>query len=161
MKRYVNLETVVTGIMLLYIGVLAIDGLFVSKLSSKAMAFPRFVFILAGVVGVLELRRCVRSAKAEEAKAPEERTKREPIVDNGKKFFEIIALTVMYFVLMFLIGFIPSSFIFSLIYAIRQKYEKMLQFCIIMLVIICAWYYLFNNMLGVSFPTPLLLEFVS
>lgn len=161
MKKYVNLEIVITVIILLYIGVLAFDGFFVSKLSSKAMAFPNFVFLLAGVVGVLELRRSVIAARAEAAKPPEQKTEKAPIIDNKNKFFEILILTVVYFSLMFLIGFILSSFIFSVIYAIRQKYEKMWQFCAIMLVIICGWYYLFNNMLGVTFPAPLLFNYFS
>lgn len=86
MKKYLNLEMAVTCIILLYIVVLAGDGYLVSKLSARAMSFPRFIFLLAGVIGVLEIRRIKRATDANEAKPAEERKKKKPLVEHAGNF---------------------------------------------------------------------------
>lgn len=62
---------------------------------------------------------------------------------------------------MYLIGFFLSSVLFSVIYAYRHKYARMLQFCIVSVAIVFAWYFLFERMLGVAFPEPYLLRLFS
>ena len=160
MRKYLNLEMAVTCVILLYIVVLACDGYFISRLSAKAMSFPRFIFLLAGIVGVLEIRRIKRAVDAEEAKPPEQRKKKKPVLKHAGNFREIVVLTVGYFVFMYLIGFFLSSVLFSVIYAYRHKYARMAQFVVISVVIVFAWYFLFERMLGVNFPEPYLLRLI-
>jgi Na+/melibiose symporter-like transporter len=158
-KKYLNIEIIMTGIILLGIGILAINGLVVQKLSSRAMAFPIFVFSVAGVVGVLEIIRCVRIVNRSQAhKTSEASSKKEVVLENKKNFFEIVVMIVLYFVFMCLVGFIPASLFFSVVYAIRQKYKKIWLFCIVSMLIIVGWYFLFDNLLGVTFPKPLLMN---
>ena len=158
MRKYLNLEMAVTCVILLYIAVLACDGYFVSRLSAKALAFPRFIFLLAGIIGALEIRRIKRAVDADEAKPPEQRKKKIPVVKHAGNFREIVIMAIGYFVFMYLIGFFLSSVLFSVIYAHRHKYARMVQFVVISIAIVFAWYFLFERMLGVNFPEPYLLR---
>lgn len=158
MRKYLNLEMAMTCVILLYVAILTCDGYFVSKLSARAMSFPRFIFLLAGVIGVLEIIRVKRAVDADEAKPIEKRKKKKPLVEHAGNFWEIVILTVGYFVFMYLIGFFLSSVLFSVIYAYRHKYPRMVQFSVISIAIVFAWYFLFERMLGVTFPEPYLLR---
>ncbi len=154
LKKYFTVETITTGGILVFIMILAADGIFIKKLSSSAMAFPGFVFGTGILIGILDLIKSIREIKNKSD------AEKQPLFENKKNFQTICFLMLLYVVLMWLCGFIISSMVFSLLFAWKHHYKRMILFTIVMAVIILIWYLLFTKFLGVQFPAGFIFELI-
>ena len=160
MRKYLTLETVVTLSILLFIGVLAVEGLVVEKLSPKAMAFPGFVFGAAGIIGLFEIIRVVRQINRSEAMEKTEKSVPPAVFKNRRNFIEFVAMTICYFLLMYLLGFLPASIIFCAVYGMRKKYERMGRLIIAAVAVNLLWYLLFSKVFVIRIPNAVLLKWI-
>lgn len=160
LKEYLNVEIVMTSLILVFVIVLAADGFFVKKLSSSAMAFPGFVFIAAIVIGLLEIGGNIRSVNKRLRTSENEgnSNQKKPVLDNKKNFIAMCMMLAVYFLLLYLIGFIISSIVFSLMFAIYHRYQRMVLFTGVTVMIVVFWFILFSKFLGVNIPNGLLAE---
>lgn len=151
-----------TIVLLLFIGVMAIDGFFVSRYSSSAMAFPKFVFAVAAVSGIAEIVRNIKAQKARQKEKSGE-SEEEPIsgvFHDKKKFFVFTAMIFAYLILMLLTGFVVSSIVFCLAYGFREKFPNPVVLVITSVVIVLLWYFLFGSVLNVRLPAGMLAKIV-
>ena len=118
------------------------------------MAFPGFVFGTGILIGILDLIKSIREIKNKSD------AEKQPLFENKKNFQTICFLMLLYVVLMWLCGFIISSIVFSLLFAWKHHYKRMILFTIVMAVIILIWYLLFTKFLGVQFPAGFIFELI-
>lgn len=165
MKKYLNLELIMTMVLMAIIGILAIQGVFVEHLSQRSMTFPTFVFSIVAILGVVEITRNVlktrKKLKTETAPAakpePEINEETGEVCNPRANLIEIIILTAVYCVLLWLVGFVVSSVALVITYGLRRKYKKPWVIVVAGIAIILVWYFLFTRLLGVSiFPGILL-----
>lgn len=154
MKKYFNIELIMTLVILLFIGVLAFQGIVVDDLSDKAMNFPSFVFGVGGILGVAEIIRNVKAVQAVEKRS--EVSKRKSVFKNKKNFVQFALMTLAYLVLLYLLGFVIASIIMVISYGLIRGYEKKWVIIVAGVGIILLWYVLFTKMIGVRMLTGVL-----
>lgn len=154
MKKYFNIELIMTLVILIFIGVLAFQGTVVEDLSDKAMRFPSFVFSVGGILGVAEIIRNVRSVQAAEKKG--QAAKRKPVFKDWKNFTQFVLMTLAYLVLLYLLGFVIASIIMVISYGLLRGYEKKWVIIVAGVGVILLWYVLFTKVIGVRMLTGVL-----
>lgn len=147
MKKYLNIELIMTLVILAFIGMLAVQGQ-VDGLSANAMRFPSFVFTVGGILGVVEIIRNVSAVRAVEKKG--EAAKKKPLFKNKKNLAEFIVLTLAYLVLLYLTGFTIASIIMVIAYGILRGFEKKWIVVVAGIAVILVWYVLFAKVIGVK-----------
>ena len=157
MKKYFNIELIMTLVILAFIGVLALQGA-ADGLSANAMRFPSFVFTVGGILGVAEIIRNVLAVKAEEKSG--ETKKKKPLFKNKKNLAEFLVLTLVYLVLLYLIGFVLSSIIVVIAYGLRRGFEKKWIIVVAGIGVIALWYVLFAKLIGVKMLTGVLINLI-
>ena len=154
MKKYLNLELIMTLLLLLIVAVIAFQGVAVEKLSSRAMQFPMFVFGMCFLFGIIEIVRNVKAVN-QQAKAEGE-VKRKPVFVNSKNFFVILGMIVAYAALVYLIGFVAATILLGIVYGFYSKYKNKWVVVIVAVCFSVAIYLLFTKVLGTSLPTGLI-----
>ncbi len=154
MKKYLNIELIMTLVILLIVAVIAFQGMVVEKLSEKALQFPFFVFGMCFVFGTVEIIRNVRDVRKKE-KAGQDVT-RKPVISDPRKFFTILGMIAVYAVLVYVLGFVAASIILSVVYGLYSGYKKKWVVVVVAICFSFALYLLFTKVLGTSLPRGLI-----
>lgn len=151
-KKSLPFDAIMAAVIVLLIAVLAVDGFVIQKMPLRSAWYPIFVFLVVAAAGVAEIIRSVRAWKKENPEAA------RPVFENWKNFLFITAAIICYMVGMWLLGFIISTSIFTMVFAWRYKLKHLLVFDAAAIAATVALYYCFSKFLYIFLPTGLLLE---
>ena len=149
-KKKIPFEAIMTIVVLGLIAVMAIDGFAVEHMPADAAAYPIFVFVVIALAGVAELVNIFRRQKA----GKEEK----PVFENRTNFLIATGMIIGYAVVMYLIGFILSSILFTVLFVGKFKMKKPLLVDIGAAAVIVAVYFCFEKLLYIFLPSGILLE---
>lgn len=149
-KKKIPFEAIMTIVVLGLIAIMAVDGLAIEHMPADAAAYPIFVFAVIALAGAVELVNIFRRQKA----GKEEKS----IFENRRNFLTATAMIVGYAVVMYLIGFVLSSILFTALFVGKFKMKKPLLVDMGAAAVIVAIYFCFQKLLYIFLPSGILLE---
>ncbi len=152
LKKYLSIDVIMAGVILLIIGIMAFNGYVMSNLSATSLRYPTFVFTVCLVIGTLEIVKGVRKNARTEFKMP--------VFTNKRNFFFVCGAIIVYASLLTILGFIIASSIFTISYILYTRYEKPVRIIVTSLVIVIVIYVVFTQFLHVNLPQGLILRVI-
>lgn len=149
-KKKIPFEAVMTIVVLLLVAIMAFDGFAIQKMPSDAAAYPIFLFAVIAIAGVAELLNVFHKQK--------EGKEEPPVFENRNNFLAVVGMIIGYAVAMWLIGFILSTILFTIVFIARFKIKKAVLVDICAAVVTVAVYLLFEKVLYVFLPSGILIE---
>lgn len=164
-KKVLPLDAAVAIILILIVLLLAFEGLAVQRLPKEALGFPVFVFTVIAVVGCLELLRIWKVQKADGQSMREqkiqERKAEGSVFYNLGNFLVICSLVLGYLALMWFVGFIVSTIVFAVSFAVKFRFGHPVIFAVMTIFVTVGLYYVFKNVMYIHLPGGFLLDLIS
>lgn len=160
-KNGLPLDAVIALVLMLFVLVLAFEGLAVQKLPEEATGFPVFVFAVIFVVGCLELLRIRRGQKKEHQESQSAQNTPKAVFHNRKNFLVMCGLIIGYIVFMSLVGFILATILFTVVFAVKFHYGHPAIFGVIAVFVTIGLYYIFKNVMYIQLPAGFLFDLIS
>ncbi len=148
LKKYLTIDVVMAAVILLIVGILAFNGYVVKKLPALSLRFPGFVFLMVFVVGIFEIVRGVNDVR--------KGAKQKPLFVSRRNFLFMCLAVIGYIALFCLLGFVVSSIIFSVVFAVYHRYSKYFVLIAATCVIVIGLYFCFVRFLGADLPAGIL-----
>lgn len=154
-KKSLPFDAILAIVMMGIMAALAIDGIFIHKLSVEAMKYPLFCFAIVGVACLIEIGRSLQNQKVagEQAKA-------KPLYYNKKNFFITVGMLGVYVIVMWLFGFIVASVAMSMAFTWFYKIRKWVLVNVVTALVVVAIYFIFSNSLYIFLPKGLLFNLI-
>ena len=160
-KSALPLDAGVAIAIIAIIVILLLEGFVRQDIPDLAARFPLAVFAVVIVIGIAEATRSILARKKENeglAANAGEKAALKPVFKNFKNFIIISCMIIVYSILMYLIGFIPSTIVFSIAFVLFFKFKRVVLFSLCSIVGTIAVYFCFANLMHIRLPVGELVE---
>lgn len=150
-KKTLPFEATLAIVMMVIVGAIAANGIFMQKLPFEALRYPIFCFIVFFTTCGIEIIRGIRKRKAMGDEYVE-----KSVYHNRKNYFITVGMLIVYVVLMWLFGFIISSIALTIAFTWYYQIHKVVVVNVVAAAVIISIYFVFSNALYIFLPKGLL-----
>ena len=160
-KSALPLDAGVAIAIIAIIVILLLEGFVRQDIPDLASRFPLAVFVIVIAIGIAEATRSILARKKENEALeadPGKKAAPKPVFKNFKNFMVISCMIIVYSILMYLIGFIASTIVFSIAFVFFFKFKRVVLFSLCSIVGTVAVNFCFANLMHIRLPVGELVE---